>query len=423
MNKKQYNNIINWVLKHNTQARSEDSLEAIRTICKELGVAIPNGTTKEVADILATNNYMYWSPCTARQAQETANDGTPAIGVNAQRIILLAAADEEQPVANTASVMTLSDKTPAYTVANLSYYAYSGDLNICYFQVWNEIVFNYLDALHQLARQYDSSNQMELTLQFIRRNSYNNENWNIVAGEINNEFVKYVKDSNKDIYDFFTTEALIIYDHDNAPVDFLHLSATMNAIIVGGDIYWKSLIIGPTHVRNLVGWAGDLQALVVDTYVLTNASDDYNEFYNAVYEMMGSKQYSFSTKDLLADVDAFNFAINWISNYFQFVLFGSACRYYYTNRAIPGTQWISSSNFRFNQFVGSNTKPVFSNIVAAYTKQNWSSDVQWPLYESYATKKYGITLHLTDNQSNAARDAFTDFVWGKYQSEQFISNA
>ena len=423
MNKKQYNNIIDHTLKHE---HTEDSLSTAKAIFNNMGVALPNGDIKEVFETVKTDNYMGWKSCTMQEAQEAADNGTAAIGISEDRIVVLAGTDEEEPVAQTAEVMTIDENTSAYTVAGLEYYSYSygstdqggcGGGNTCYHDSWNELVFSNLDTLHQLARQYDSSNQIKLTLQFIRREVYNGSLWDTVAGEINQGFVNFVRNNNTYIYNFFTTQSLLIYDGDCCPIDFLHLCATMNGIIVGGGTYWKTLIVGQTHVRNLAGWAGDLQTLVVDTYVLTNASNNYNTFYNTFYQIMGSEQYSFGMKDLLADIDALNFANNWLSNYWQSNLFGSACRYYYNNIDIPGTGWTSRANFRFSQFFGSDTKSQFSNTVADYTKQNWMLGIEWPLYESEASKR-NITLNLTSNQSNAARDAFTDFMWFQLQKEQ-----
>lgn len=420
MNSKQYNNIIDWTLKHEQSAQTDDSLKTARTIFNNMGVALPSGTVSEVFETLKTNDYMGWKSCSMQEAQEAADNGTAAIGISESRIAVLAAADEEDSVEQTSKVLTITDSTSAVSVAGLQYYSYSyGGTdgcggNSCYYDSWNELVFSNLDTLHQLARQYDSSNQIKLTLQFIRREVYNGSLWDTVAGEINQGFVNYVRSNNTYIYNFFTTQSLSIYDCDYCPIDFLHLCATMNGIIVGGGTYWKTLIVGQTHVRNLAGWAGDLQTLVVDTYVLTNASNDYNAFYNAFYQIMGSEQYSFGMKDLLADIDAFNFANNWISNYWQSNLFGSACRYYYNNIDIPGTGWTSRASLRFSQFFGSDTKSQFSNTVDDYTKQNWMFGIEWPLYESEAAKR-NITLNLTSNQSNAARDAFTDFMWFQLQ--------
>ena len=59
-----------------------------------------------------------------QEAQQAANNGTAAIGISADRIVVLSATDEEQPVTQTASVMTISENTSAYTVAGLEYYTY-----------------------------------------------------------------------------------------------------------------------------------------------------------------------------------------------------------------------------------------------------------------------------------------------------------
>lgn len=122
MNKMQYNNVIDWTLKH--EAQSEDSLEVTRNICNEMGVALPQGDLPQVAEILATDDYMGWQSCTMQEAQEAANSGIPAIGISNQRIVFLAADDEEQPLVETSSVMVLNANTPAYSVDGLLYYSY-----------------------------------------------------------------------------------------------------------------------------------------------------------------------------------------------------------------------------------------------------------------------------------------------------------
>ena len=60
-----------------------------------------------------------------QEAQAAANNGVAAIGISEDKIVVLSATDEEQPVAQTASVMTLSENTSAYAVAGLEYYSYS----------------------------------------------------------------------------------------------------------------------------------------------------------------------------------------------------------------------------------------------------------------------------------------------------------
>lgn len=378
------------------------SVDEVRTIFKYIGIELPQGDIKEVYDAIAANEYIDWKNCTLKEAKEAVNNGTIAIGIGEDKIVILSADDKELDT----------------EFSNLQYYSYSNKIkrNNCYKDLCNEIVFTNLDVLHNMAKVFDKSNAMKLTLQFIRRKVYGSENWNIVAGEVNQNFVNYVMDNNCYIYNFFTTNSLTIYDYSGYQIDFLHLCATMNCIIFGGKTYWNYLSVGQTHVRNLSGWAGDLQAVVVDAYMETNATNNYNTFYNKVYQIMGNENYSFSMKDLLADIDGFNFAYNWLFDYWQSNLFGTACRYYYRNINILGTGWTSKSCLRFRQFIGSDTKFEFSNIVSLYTNQYWGWPIKWPIYE-YQAKNRGITIDLTNNQSDAARDAFVDFIWQKYQAE------
>ena len=122
MNKKQYNNIIDHTLKHE---HTEDLLSTARAIFNNMGVALPNGDMKEVYETVKTDNYMGWRSCTAKEVQKAADRGTAAIGISADRIVVLSAADEEEPVAETASVMTLDENTSAFAVDGLEYYSYS----------------------------------------------------------------------------------------------------------------------------------------------------------------------------------------------------------------------------------------------------------------------------------------------------------
>ena len=125
MNKKQYNNVIDWTLTHDQSAQTEDSLKTARTVFKNMGVALPQGDLKQVSDVLKTDDYMGWRSCTMQEAQAAADRGIAAIGVSEEKIIILAANDEEQPVTVTASVMTLSDTAAVSAESDLAFYSYS----------------------------------------------------------------------------------------------------------------------------------------------------------------------------------------------------------------------------------------------------------------------------------------------------------
>ena len=125
MNKKQYNNVIEHTLQHEQSAQTEDSLATARAIFDNMGVALPQGDMKTVYDTIKTDNYMGWKSCTMQEAQAAADNGTAAIGISEDKIVVLSANDEEQPVTQTASVMTLDETTSAFAVAGLEYYSYS----------------------------------------------------------------------------------------------------------------------------------------------------------------------------------------------------------------------------------------------------------------------------------------------------------
>lgn len=59
------------------------------------------------------------------------------------------------------------------------------------------------------------------------------------------------------------------------------------------------------HFNNLGGWAGDLQTLMINTYIQLDGSDNYDEFYNKFYQLIGDNDFSLSMKDLYAAKDAF----------------------------------------------------------------------------------------------------------------------
>ncbi len=122
MNNKQYNNVIENTLKHE---QSEDSLGTARAIFDNMGVALPQGDMKTVYETISTDNYMGWKSCTMQEAQAAADNGTAAIGISEDSIVVISANDEEQPVAQTASVMTLDENTSAFAVDGLQYYSYS----------------------------------------------------------------------------------------------------------------------------------------------------------------------------------------------------------------------------------------------------------------------------------------------------------
>ena len=95
MNKKQYNNVIEPTLKHE---KTDDSLSTARAIFNNMGVALPQGDIKTVYETIKTDNYMGWKSCTMQEAQAAADNGTAAIGISEDRIVVLSPFSLQHPL-------------------------------------------------------------------------------------------------------------------------------------------------------------------------------------------------------------------------------------------------------------------------------------------------------------------------------------
>lgn len=125
MDKMQYNNVIEYTLKHERLEQTRDSLTTARAILNNMGVALPQGDIETVFKTIRTDDYMGWKSCTMQEAQEVANSGTAVIGINRDRIVVLLANDEEQPVIQTASVLLLGNNILGDSVSDLTFYQYA----------------------------------------------------------------------------------------------------------------------------------------------------------------------------------------------------------------------------------------------------------------------------------------------------------
>ena len=126
MNKKQYNNVIDYTLKHESSAQTEDSLATARAIFANMGVALPQGDMKSVYETIKSNEYMGWRSCTMQEAQEAADNGVAAIGISEDKIVILCANNEGVPISETASVMTISETSSAHPAVDTLFYSYTG---------------------------------------------------------------------------------------------------------------------------------------------------------------------------------------------------------------------------------------------------------------------------------------------------------
>jgi RHS repeat-associated protein len=266
---------------------------------------------------------------------------------------------------------------------------------------------NNMQRLADLATQYKQSSGVnisvnELVLQYIRRGArYSGGNWPSVAGQINAGFVTFVGNNSSDLAGYFNDSVVIKDPLTQNEVDFVHWAATLNGLIYDtgwSDAGYKSLI-GEAHIDNLCGWAGDLQTLVRDVITQTNNSDDYSVLYARASKLMGTTDASlnstFPMNDLLADTDAFN-----IYNKLGSSSLVNAFKTYYSG----------GNSTRYKDFTGNRDKEAIRSLAGTYTN-DWLvwPVTKWPLLNG---------VDVSDNQSKAVRDAFTDFIWNKVQGEK-----
>mgnify|MGYP007010042422 CR=1 FL=1 len=127
------------------------------------------------------------------------------------------------------------------------------NINYAEKEIKEDELLNKLKNLEIYAIEFKEENNVntsivELCLQYIRKDKYNSDAWKITAGNINEEFVKYVNEKSKELSNYNFQNAKI----PNANIDFVHMCASLNAII------YNSKII-PSEYS---GWAGDLVTLM-----------------------------------------------------------------------------------------------------------------------------------------------------------------
>ncbi len=214
-------------------------------------------------------------------------------------------------------------------------------------------ITNYSDFLTQLAvleryaDVYAETNKADATLliiNFIRtgKESYNDGNWDIMAGEANNAFISYVLE--QDSVNGTSASALRCMSDFVLPnsqtADFYHMFATLNIA------YYKN----NEGTADFGGWAGDICDLMdyanskgMTTVEIDDAVTEINENYFGVDD---PEYHSFGLLDLRGDLDAYYIYTtlknsgdrmsNIFSNYFTADLTDETRAAFFLNNRFPG---------------------------------------------------------------------------------------
>ena len=163
----------------------------------------------------------------------------------------------------------------------------------------NQLLFNKVKKLQEYATSYRSETGVstsvtELCMQYIRKDSYNSTSWDMMIGEVDDNFVSYV--SKKDSSFKITRSDKLIDEKLNKEVDFIHMIASLNAI------YKPNGIVDSSYA----GWAGDLMTLMQDVinYRTSKGISDTTKIQAYSNSLLGTELNStFDREDALADLD------------------------------------------------------------------------------------------------------------------------
>jgi hypothetical protein len=234
----------------------------------------------------------------------------------------------------------------------------------------------------------------DYNLEFIRYNSevYTGTEWAVTAGAIDTKHVKYVESKSKNLDKFFEPKGQGAFLKDPVTgnkIDFLHMAATIDGILTKSPV-----------PDDLAGWAGDLQTAILDLQSNTKDSNNLKVLQKEAKKVIGGNS-SFSTPDILADVDAVNIA-NMLKENPKLLLSDAIEKYYSKSGDV---------NRRFSEFIESfGGKKEFKEAV-------YDVDLKTGLL----ILKDDNILHYgtpTDNQVKAIRGAFIDYIFNQAAKEK-----
>ena len=295
----------------------------------------------------------------------------------------------------------------------------------------NDEVIKNIQKLHNAAKEYsplDEWRAIELTLQFIRRYRYNDFKFELAAGTIDENFVNYIHDEYRELYDYFamhdederdsvknedesSKDPNFYYTTPNgAEIDIPHFAAVYN-VLQYNSFGLVDMGIAEVRVDHLGGWAGDLRSMTPRVLYEANYSNDYNVVYNEAKKQIGADESVslFGIQDLLADVDAFNI-YNLKQTTYLYSIGAALIDYYH----------LGGYSTRFSDFTNNMSRDEIFNLSKDIMTDSLI-DVVWKMNKVTKNedgyKETNEPLDVTDIQMNAICAAYADYIWAKVEAE------
>ena len=122
MNGKQYKNIIDNTMKHIDNEIKSDSVKTAIEIFKNRGIEFPDESVEYVKEILSSDNYMSWEHCEVSDLHDYANNGVAVVGIDEDRIVVIAPESDDEAEEKYPNILTYSDLTEE-DFENMTFYA------------------------------------------------------------------------------------------------------------------------------------------------------------------------------------------------------------------------------------------------------------------------------------------------------------
>lgn len=267
---------------------------------------------------------------------------------------------------------------------------------------FNEVIKK-IKKLEEISTQYNidnnlTSNSQIRTMQYIRQARYATSQWNTFGGTIESNFSEYVE-ANQDEYDLSSLQTLSNFTipNTNEKVDFVHMIAIMNVVLLKG--------LDNNIINDLVGWGGDLCQLVLELKS-KNLTDE--NLTSTAYSLLGNNSSSFSSSDLLADIDAINIA-KLYSTFVSNKSISNAIQQYYNS--------INTNNHRKTEFLINAFPTSIDNNAGdlLQTQSEMSSTILTRLNSSYYIKIWcmqnGLNITNDIDEFTASAMAFANYLF------------
>ena len=189
----------------------------------------------------------------------------------------------------------------------------------------NKTLFAKVKTLQEYAKKYITESNVDrdpvdLCLDFIRKDRYNDYMWKMTIGAADENFIQYVNQQDPNFK--FKDPEYIIDKATGDKIDFIHLAAALSAN------YTPNGVVDPSYA----GWSGDLMTVLEEfvIYRMKNNITDKNKLQEYANSLIGTdKPSTMDKEDALANLDSLTMLEN---SSFRTDLYQTLMDYYVNNK-------------------------------------------------------------------------------------------